>query len=328
MNSIGKLFNVALFGESHGPSVGVLITGAKPGIKVDYNLISEMLERRKPNYFGSTSRKETDDFFIESGVYNGYTTGTPILVRVLNEDVNESDYDEFLNIYRPSHTDFVAEKKYRGFNNLPGSGHFSGRLTTGLVIAGAIAKMHTEYDVESEFTAVGNLKDLSELDNYIKRIAEQQDSVGAVVKLTVKNVEAGLGEPFFNRAESVLSSALYSIPAVKGVSFGAGFKGVEKLGSEFNDPYINEHGKTLTNNSGGINGGITNGNDLIINVFVKPAPSIGIKQETFNFETKEMDVLKIKGRHDSFIAKRAIVVLESAILIALCDLSMQKRSRE
>lgn len=328
MNSIGKLFNVSLYGESHGTSIGVLIKGAKPGIKVNYNLIHEMLERRKPSYYGSTPRKESDDFIIESGVYNGYTTGTPILVRVLNENIKVSDYEEFEHIYRPSHADFVAKQKYSGFNSLPGSGHFSGRLTTGLVIAGAIAKMHVEYEIESEFTQVGKLKDLRELENYLKTIVEQKDSVGAVVKLTVKNVEAGLGEPFFNRTESVISSVLYSIPAIKGVSFGAGFKGVEKLGSEFNDPYINEFGQTLTNNSGGINGGITNGNNLVVNVFVKPTPSIGRKQKTFNFETKEMDILEIKGRHDSFIAQRAIVVLESAILIALCDLSMQKRSRE
>lgn len=328
MNSIGKLFNVALYGESHGPSIGVLITGAKPGIKIDYNLIDEMLERRKPNYVGSTPRKEADDFFIESGVYNGYTTGTPILIRILNKNVKESDYDDFKHIYRPSHSDFVAKAKYQGFNSLPGSGHFSGRITTGLVIAGAIAKMHVEYEIESEFTQVGILKDLSQLDNYLEEVVKQKDSVGAIIKLTVKNVEAGLGEPYFNRAESVLANVLYSVPAVKGVSFGDGFKGVEKLGSEFNDHYIDEFGKTQTNHSGGINGGITNGNDVIINVFIKPASSIGKEQKTFNFETKEMDILKVKGRHDSFIAKRAIVVLESAILIALCDLLMQKRSRE
>ncbi|MFY9378955.1 MAG: chorismate synthase, partial [Acutalibacteraceae bacterium] len=154
------------------------------------------------------------------------------------------------------------------------------------------------------------------------------DSIGAVIKLTIKNVEAGLGEPFFGGVESVLSSILYSVPAVKGVSFGVGFKGVKMLGSEYNDIYVNEEGKTLTNNSGGINGGITNGNDLIVNVFVRPASSIKIEQETFNFKTNKMDKLKIKGRHDSFIAKRVMVVLESAVHIALCDLLMQKRSRE
>jgi chorismate synthase len=328
MNSFGKLFSVSLYGESHGSSVGVLITGARAGIKIDYDLINEMLERRKPNYLGSTERKEKDEYIIESGVYDGFTTGTPILVRVPNRDIKKTDYDEFKDVFRPSHTDFVAHKKYKGYNNLSGSGHFSGRLTVGLVIAGAIAKMHTNYKIDTEFSCVGNLKELSKLDSYIEEVSEKGDSIGAVIKLTIKNVEAGLGEPFFGGVESVLSSILYSVPAVKGVSFGVGFKGVKMLGSEYNDIYVNEEGETLTNNSGGINGGITNGNDLIVNVFVRPASSIKIEQETFNFKTNKMDKLKIKGRHDSFIAKRVMVVLESAVHIALCDLLMQKRSRE
>lgn len=328
MNSFGKLFSVSLFGESHGNSIGVLITGAKPGIKVDYDLIAEMLERRKPNYIGSTPRKEKDEYMIESGVDQGYTTGTPILVRITNQNIKKKDYDEFKDIYRPSHSDFVAFKKYEGFNNLPGSGHFSGRITVGLVIAGAFAKMHTKHLISSEFLAVGDLKDINKLDSYLTKIVEEEDSIGAIIKLTVKNVEIGLGEPFFGGADSTLASALYSVPAVKGVSFGAGFKGISMLGSEFNDVFINEEGKTLTNNSGGISGGITNGNDLIVNVFIKPASSISKEQKTFNFTTKKMDSLKIKGRHDSFIAKRAVVVLESVIYIALCDLMMQKRSRK
>lgn len=328
MSSFGKLFNVSLFGESHGSSVGVLITGMKPGIKVDYNLINQMLEKRKPNYKGSTPRKEKDEYQIESGVYNDFTTGTPILVRVPNLNVKKSDYDEFQDIYRPSHSDFVAEKKYKGFNTLPGAGHFSGRVTVGLVIAGAFAKMLTDYEIENELLAVGDLENLEKLDSYIKKIVKQKDSVGAVVRLTVKNVEVGLGEPFFGGVDATLASILYSVPAVKGVSFGVGFKGVSLLGSDFNDVFIDEEGKTLTNNAGGINGGITNGNEIVINVFIKPASSIGLEQKTFNFTTKEMDVLKVKGRHDSFIALRAIVVLESVVLIALADLLMQKRSRE
>lgn len=328
MNSFGKLFNVSLFGESHGPSVGVLISGLKPGIKVDHNLIKTMLERRKPSYVGSTPRKEKDEYEISSGVYNNYTTGTPIMIKIPNLNIREKDYDDFKEIFRPSHVDFVAYKKYKNYNNLPGSGHFSGRITTGLVIAGAFAKMHTKYKVSAELVKVGNLKDLKDLDSYLKNVVQEKDSVGAVIRFTVKDVEVGLGEPFFNKADATLANILYSIPAVKGVSFGAGFSGVKKLGSEFNDPFINEEGKTLTNNSGGITGGITNGNDLVINVFIKPASSIGKEQKTFNFKTKEMDILKIEGRHDSFIARRAIVVLESAIHIALCDLTMQKRSRE
>lgn len=328
MNSFGKLFSISLFGESHGNSTGVLITGIKPGIKVDYELINDMLERRKPNYTGSTPRKENDEYVIESGINDGFTTGTPILVSVLNKNIRKKDYKDFDDIYRPSHSDFVAKEKYKGFNNLPGSGHFSGRITVGLVIAGAFAKMYTGYETTGEFTQVGTLKDMTKLDGYIKKIVKQKDSVGAIIKLTAKNVEIGLGEPFFGKADTTIASIIQSIPAVKGVSFGTGFNGVELLGSEFNDSFVNEQGKTLTNNSGGITAGITNGNDLIVNVFIKPASSISKEQSTFNFKTKEMDTLKVKGRHDSFIAKRAIVVLESAIHIALADLLMQKRSRE
>lgn len=328
MNCFGKLFSVSLYGESHGSSVGVLITGAKPGIKVDYDLINLMLEARKPNYKGSTPRKEADEYVIESGINDGFTTGTPILVRVPNLNVRKNDYDKLKDIYRPGHSDFVASKKYHGFNNLSGGGHFSGRVTTGLVIAGAFAKMHTNYEITKEITEVGTLKDLNNLDNYIEKVTLEKDSVGGIVKLTVKNVPPGLGEPFFGGVDSVLSSILYSVPAVKAVSFGVGFQGVFMLGSEFNDPFINSEGKTKTNNSGGINAGITNGNDIVINVFIKPASSISKEQKTFNFKTKQMDTLKIEGRHDSFIAKRALVVLESAIHIALCDLLMQKRSKE
>lgn len=328
MNSFGKLFKVQVYGESHGPSVGVLISGIKPGLKVDYKLIDEMLERRKPNYVGSTPRKEEDDYYLESGVFEGFTTGTPIMVRIPNKNVKQQDYNEFQTVYRPSHVDFVAKKKYKGFNSLSGSGHFSGRITAGLVVAGAFAKMLTNYEVEHSFEQVGKTKDLKDVDKYIEKTLKEKDSLGAIVNLKVKGVPVGLGEPFFRGADSLLSSVLYSVPSVKGVSFGAGFSGVTKHGSEFNDTFIDELGTTLTNNSGGIVGGITNGNDLTINVFIKPASSIGKTQETFNFETKEMDKLVIKGRHDSFIAKRIVVVLESVIQIALADLLLEKRSRE
>ncbi len=323
MNQFGKLFTVSIYGESHGSSIGVLIDGIKPGIKIDYDLIDSFLERRKPNYIGSTPRKEKDNYTIESGVFNGYTTGTPLLVQIKNENIISKDYDLFSDIYRPSHVDYVAKMKYHGYNNLPGSSHFSGRITAGLVIAGAIAKMHTNYNIKSELVKVGTLEDIKDLESYLKEVVRDKDSVGATIKLTATNVEAGLGEPFFGSVESVVSSILYSVPAVKGVSFGIGFDGLALRGSEFNDPYINEKGKTKTNHSGGINGGITNGNDLVVNVFVKPASSIGKKQETFNFKTKKMDILEVKGRHDSFIAKRAMVVLESALHIALCDLKLQ-----
>lgn len=323
MNQFGTLFRVSIYGESHGKSIGVLIDGIKPGIKIDYDLIDSFLERRKPNYVGSTPRKEKDEYTIESGIYNDITTGTPMMIRIENTNIKSSDYNAFKDIYRPSHTDFVSFKKYNGYNNLPGSSHFSGRVTAALVIAGAIAKMHTDYEIKSEFVQVGTLDDLSKLDEYIQGISEEKDSIGAVIKLTATNVEAGLGEPFFGSAESVISSILYSVPAVKGVSFGVGFDGVSLKGSSFNDPIINKDGKTLTNNAGGINGGITNGNDIVINVFSRPISSIGKPQKTYNFKENKMDTLVIEGRHDSFIARRALVVLESALYIALYDLKLR-----
>ena len=318
MNSFGKLFRVSIFGESHGNSVGILIDGMKAGIKVDYDLIKQDLERRKPNYKGSTPRKETDEFLIESGVFNDLTTGSPILIRFLNKNIKSGDYNQFQDTPRPSHADFTSRVKY-GIS-LPGSGHFSGRLTVGLVIAGSFAKMMIPLEISSKLIQVGTLKDMSKLDEYISTIAEQKDSVGGIIEITVKNPPKGLGEPFFESVESKLSQLLFSVPGVKGVSFGVGFEGVNLLGSEFNDPIIDEFGHTKTNHSGGINGGLTNGNDLVIKVFERPAASIGKPQETFNFKTGKTDTLVIEGRHDSFIARRAMIVLENVVAIGLCDL--------
>lgn len=327
MNSIGKLYRVSIFGESHGPSVGVLIDGFLPGIKVDYDLIHNDLERRKPSYVGSTPRKETDEIIIESGVHEGYTTGSPILVRVLNENVVSKDYEGFINTPRPSHVDFVSNVKYKGYHNLPGSGHFSGRLSTGLVIAGSFAKMVLNMKPTSTFIQVGDHKNVKDIDEYIEKIANEKDSIGATIKVTVSNMEKGLGEPFFESVESKLSALLYSIPGIKGISFGIGFDGVTLRGSQYNDVIIDKEGMTKTNHAGGINGGITNGNDLVVNVFMRPASSIGIPQQTFNMKENKMTTLEIKGRHDSFIARRALVVIENTIMIGLLDLLLEKKSR-
>lgn len=327
MNSIGKLYRVSIFGESHGPSVGVLIDGFLPGIKVDYDLIHNDLERRKPSYVGSTPRKETDEIIIESGVHEGYTTGSPILVRVLNENVVSKDYEGFINTPRPSHVDFVSNVKYKGYHNLPGSGHFSGRLSTGLVIAGSFAKMILHMKPTSTFIQVGDHKNVKDIDEYIEKIANEKDSIGATIKVTVSNMEKGLGEPFFESVESKLSALLYSIPGIKGISFGIGFDGVTLRGSQYNDVIIDKEGMTKTNHAGGINGGITNGNDLVVNVFMRPASSIGIPQQTFNMKENKMTTLEIKGRHDSFIARRALVVIENTIMIGLLDLLLEKKSR-
>ena len=322
MNSFGKLFNIQIYGESHGPSIGLIVDGMKPGITIDYDLINKDLHRRRPKHIGETPRIERDLYQLESGVVDNITTGGPILIRIPNENIKSSDYD-FKDTPRPSHTDYVTMVKYQGHNTLPGSGHFSGRLTTPIVIAGSLAKMMYPYEIESEFIQVGLKKDNEPLDDYIKQVQDAGNSVGAILKVTIKGVKPGLGEPFFNGVESVISSILYSIPGIKGVSFGIGFEGVQLLGSQFNDPIIDQFGTTKTNHSGGINGGITNGNELVVNCFIRPASSIRMPQETYNFKTNKLETIKIKGRHDAFFARRAMVVVENAIMIALADLNLR-----
>ena len=320
MNDFGKLFKVNIYGESHNISVGVLVDGIPAGIKLDENDFLTDLSRRKPNKPSQTSRVESDLPIIESGLFNGYTTGTPMLIRFLNNNTHSSDYSNLVNQPRPGHADFVMREKYKGFNDYRGGGHTSGRLTVGIVAAGVIAKKITNFSFETELVKLGNLTDMSKKDEYLNQIVEQKDSVGGVVRIIVKNVPVGLGEPYFYSLESAVSQILYSIGAVKGVSFGVGFDGCSLLGSEYNDPIIDRSGKTSTNNNGGVNGGVSNGNDIVINVFVKPTASIYKTQQTFNFETNEISSLEIKGRHDSAIVERAMVVLENAVAIALCDL--------
>ena len=295
MNDFGKLFKVNIYGESHNISVGVLVDGIPAGIKLDENDFLTDLSRRKPNKPSQTSRVESDLPIIESGLFNGYTTGTPMLIRFLNNNTHSSDYSNLVNQPRPGHADFVMREKYKGFNDYRGGGHTSGRLTVGIVAAGVIAKKITNFSFETELVKLGNLTDMSKKDEYLNQIVEQKDSVGGVVRITVKNVPVGLGEPYFYSLESAVSQILYSIGAVKGVSFGVGFDGCSLLGSEYNDPIIDRSGKTSTNNNGGVNGGVSNGNDIVINVFVKPTASIYKTQQTFNFETNEISSLEIKG---------------------------------
>ena len=211
-------------------------------------------------------------------------------------------------------------KKYNSYNDYRGGGHTSGRVTVGIVAAGVLAKKITNFVFETELIKLGTLTDMSQKEEYLDSIVESKDSIGGIVRITVKDVPVGLGEPYFYSLESAVSQILYSIGAVKGVSFGVGFDGCDMLGSEFNDVIIDETGKTLTNNNGGVNGGVSNGNDIVINVFVKPTPSIYKEQHTFNFSSGKVESLEIKGRHDSAIVERAMIVLENAVAIALCDL--------
>lgn len=327
LNSFGTLFKVSIIGSSHGPMVGVLIDGVKPGLKMTKDLFSDQLARRKPGAYG-TPRKEDDEPVFLSGVFNDYTTGAPLLISFENNNQKPKDYETLKSIYRPSHSDYVANLKYHGFNDYRGGGTFSGRLTLGLVAAGVVADSIYKFDISSEIESLNGVMDKTLFKDILEKAKIEGDSVGGVVKITVKNMKKALGEPYFDSVESVLSHLLFSVGAVKGVSFGAGFSGTKMLGSAYNDLFINKDGKTLTNHDGGIQGGITNGNDLVINVAVKPTPSIKKSQETFDFKNEKMTNLQIEGRHDQAIILRSLVVLESAVKIGLVDLYLRSKVYE
>ena len=326
MNGFGKLFKVNIYGESHNKSVGVLIDGIPAGISLTLDDFTNDLLARKPHKSSQTSRVEVDEPIIESGLFNGYTTGTPMLIRFANTNTQSNDYSNLVTQPRPGHADYVMSKKYNGYNDYRGGGHTSGRLTVGIVAAGVVAKKITNFKFTTELVKLGSLDDMSKKEEYLESIVSQKDSVGGIVRITVKDVPVGLGEPYFYSVESAVSQMLYSIGAVKGVSFGVGFDGCNLLGSDYNDPIISADGKTATNNNGGINGGVSNGNDIVINVFVKPTPSIYKEQMTFDFNSNEVKSLEIKGRHDSAIVERAMIVLENAVAIALCDLHLLSKA--
>ena len=327
MNHIGRLFQVNIFGESHGSSVGVLIDGVKSGIKLNVEDFHEDLSRRKSGGLGTTPRIEADEVIIESGVFNGYTTGGAIMLRFLNNNTKSKDYSNLVTQPRPSHADFVAGIKYNGYQDYRGGGSFSGRLTLGLVAAGVVAKKMLEgVSFNTAISNLGGETDSSKFEDVLKEVVEKHDSVGGIVNIKVNGLEVGLGEPYFDSLESTISHLLFSVGGVKGVSFGKGFDGASMRGSEFNDCIINSSGKTLTNNNGGINGGISNGNELDINVFVKPTPSIGLPQETYSFKEEKVTELVINGRHDAAVILRAQVVLEACCAIALADALLVRKA--
>lgn len=323
MNTFGSLYKVTLYGESHQEAIGIVIDGIPAGIKINEDSIKEDLKKRNPQLVGTTPRKEKDAFKITSGLFNGVTTGSPLNVIIYNEDVLSKDYSHLLHHPRPGHSDFVARKKYFGFNDYRGGGRFSGRLTAPLVIAGCIAKMIVPFKFNHHLKQIGSLKDLSKIDAYLEEIQAMGESVGGIITLEVNDIPIGLGEPHFDKLEALAAQMLFSIPAVKGVQFGTGFDGVTRLGSEFNDTYLDENGKTLTNHSGGVSGGISNGNPLTIDVFIKPTSSIAKKQDSFNLENKQVQNLEVKGRHDVAIVRRAGIVLENSLAIVLADLYLR-----
>ncbi|MEO6189663.1 MAG: chorismate synthase [Saprospiraceae bacterium] len=318
MNSFGRIFRLNVYGESHGPSIGIIIDGVPPGIHLEVGSFSEDILRRKPGQIATTSRVETDYPIIKSGVFNHFTTGSPLCIEFENNNLVSSDYAELKNIPRPGHADFVANKKYLGFNDYRGGGHFSGRLSLLLVAAGVVAKkILSNIDFATSIISIGGEIDT---EKGIHKAIEEQDSVGGIIECKVKGLSVGIGEPFFDSIESVLSHLIFSIPAVKGIEFGSGFKSAEMFGSKHNDPMINTSGETLTNHSGGIAGGLSNGNELILRIVVKPTSSTPKEQISINLENNKLESFQVKGRHDLCIALRVPVVLEAAVAIGLCDL--------
>ena len=283
------------------------------------------LERRRAGAAGTTPRKESDTPHIVSGVYNGFTTGSPLTIEFLNENTRSGDYRNLTAHPRPSHADWVAQQKWGGYNDPRGGGHFSGRITLGMVAAGVIAKkiLGKEVKFSTDIIEIGGSRDKEQWDAIISSALQSQDSVGGVVECRVQGVKAGLGEPFFDSVESLAAHLLFSVPAVKGVEFGAGFEAARMRGSEHNDPIISADGTTATNHAGGIVGGITNGNEIVARIAVKPTASIAQPQQTLNLESGKVEELVIKGRHDVCITLRAAVVAEAALAIALADLKLR-----
>ena len=349
-NTFGNSISITLFGESHGEEIGVVLDGFAPGIEVDEAYIAQKLALRRPIGKISTGRVEPDHFRIVSGVFEGHTTGTPICVLIPNENVRSRDYESTRFLARPGHADYAAFCKYGGYEDYRGGGHFSGRLTAPLVAAGAIAQLALEKkgirigthiarcagipdrgfeDLESDLKTLSN-RAFAVLDQNIgvkiqtaiEQAAADGDSVGGVLETAVTGLPAGVGEPWFDSLEGVLSHALFSIPAIKGIEFGDGFAMADMRGSEANDSFAVQNGAivTKTNHNGGINGGISNGMPILFRCAVKPTPSIYKEQDTVDFLRRQEEKLQISGRHDPAIVHRARVVVDSVTAIVLCDM--------
>lgn len=319
MNTFGRLFRVSIFGESHGPLVGITIDGCPAGIELKPEHLLPDMERRKAGAAGTTPRKEEDIPRFVSGVFNDKTTGAPITIVFENNNTRSSDYEELKKTPRPGHADFVLHQKFGGYNDHRGGGHSSGRLTAVLVAAGAVAKrvLPPGIQIQASVTEAGGIADIEAA---IQKAIEDQDSIGGIISCTATGLPAGLGEPFFDSAESVISHLVFSIPAIKGIEFGSGFTAAGMKGSEHNDAIVDSSGRTATNHAGGINGGITNGNTLSFRIAVKPTSSTPKQQMTWNRETDTVAPFEVKGRHDLCIALRVPVVAEAALAIALADL--------
>ncbi len=348
-NTFGNSVTVTLFGESHGEYIGATIDGFAPGITIDNEYISHMLTLRRPSGKTSTPRQEQDAYRIVSGVADGKTCGSPLTILIPNENVKSGDYSQMKTVARPSHADYTAECKYHGFQDSRGGGHFSGRITAALVAAGAICRYALEQkeiligthikkcagledrdfaDIRSDIEEL-NKKIFATLDDdgaknmqqAILAAASDGDSVGGILETAIIGMPSGVGEPWFDTVEGMISHMMFSIPAIKGIEFGAGFAIADMKGSQANDPIKSEDGKvtTVTNNNGGINGGITNGMPIIFRTAIKPTPTIFKPQNTVDFKNMTNVVLESSGRHDPAIIHRARVVQDAATAIVLCD---------
>ncbi len=283
------------------------------------------LERRKAGAVGTTPRKEDDLPEIVTGCFNGFTTGAPLTIQFANKNVRSGDYSNLIKTPRPGHSDFVAYKRFEGFNDHRGGGHFSGRLTLALVAAGVVAKkLISPVAIQARLIQAGGNPNIEEA---VKNALEAGDSVGGLVECKANNIPLGWGEPFFDSVESVIAHLAFAVPAIKGIEFGSGFAAAGMKGSQHNDPILDDSGKTASNNAGGITGGLTNGNELIFRVAVKPTSSISVKQSTFSLESGKVEELEVKGRHDACIALRVPVVIEAITAIALADLKMHMQAR-
>ena len=320
MNSLGTLFRVSMLGESHGACVGVLIDGCPAGLPIESGEFEPDLARRRAGAKGTTPRVEADIPLIQSGVFEGKSSGAPILILFENANVQSKSYEKLKSTPRPGHADFVAHKKFGGFQDYRGGGHFSGRLTAAVVAAGVIAKkVISPVAVSARVIEVGGS---THIEQAVDAALAQGDSVGGIVECKVGGVLAGLGEPFFNSVESLISHAVFAIPAVKGIEFGAGFNSSRMTGSECNDNIIDSGGHTATNNAGGINGGISNGNDLVFRIAVKPTSSIKKTKKSVDLSTGQAVDIQVEGRHDACIALRVPPVLEAMTAIVLADLML------
>ena len=321
MNEFGKLFKLSIFGESHGSSVGIVIDGCPAGIALKEGDFEADFSRRRSGAKGTTPRKEPDTPRIMSGLFNDHTSGAPLMILFENTNTRSGDYSQLKDIPRPGHADFTGHHKFGGYQDYRGGGHFSGRLTLCLVAAGVVAKkIISPATVSSSILEVGGNSDIeAALDLAI----EKRDSIGGLIECSIASVPIGLGEPFFDSVESVLSHIIFSIPAIKGIEFGAGFRAAKMSGSEHNDNIVSTEGNTETNHAGGINGGISNGNEICFRVAVKPTSSTHQTQRTMNLLSGEMEDLTIEGRHDTCIALRVPVVVEAAAAVVMADLMLQ-----